>query len=130
MKDDFIIAAKKDQRQWDIVEGIRKTLGSKNGDYTLLGIECHLCHEKGHISLDCKVYSEIKGNLGQEWLRKMKEQEWENDEGNKRAEARHQDVQIKEERVRHQDSSIESEDNDSQTDIRMFNAIEKNYKKN
>lgn len=31
----------------------------------------------------------------------MKEQEWDNGEGNKRAEARHQDVQIKEERVRH-----------------------------
>ena len=31
----------------------------------------------------------------------MKEQEWNNDEENERAEARHQNVQIKEERVRH-----------------------------
>jgi len=31
--------------------------------------------------------------------------------------------------LRHEDSSVESENNDSMSDVRMFLAIEKNYKK-
>ena len=39
-----------------------------------------MCHEKGHISLECKMYSEIKGNMRHLWLKKMKENEWNNEE--------------------------------------------------
>ena len=87
MKEDFLSAAQKDIRQLEIIEGIQKRLASKAGDYTLLGIECHLCHEKGHISLDCKDYQEIKGNLGQQWLKKIQDTEWNNGEDNNNGEA-------------------------------------------
>ena len=43
------------------------------GDLSLLGIECALCKTLGHIALDCVQFEEIRGNLRQQWLKRMKD---------------------------------------------------------
>ena len=58
---------------------------TKNGkDYTLLGIECCLCKELGHISIDCKKFALMKGNMAGKYLKEMNEEEEESVEESER----------------------------------------------
>jgi hypothetical protein len=43
------------------------------GDLSILGVSCQLCKTLGHIALDCAQFEEIRGNLRQRWLKKMKD---------------------------------------------------------
>jgi len=37
----------------------------------MLGIECYICNEKGHLFTNCQRFTDIKGNLSQDLIKKM-----------------------------------------------------------
>jgi hypothetical protein len=37
----------------------------------MLGIECYLCKETGHISIDCGKFHLMKGNMAGKYLKEM-----------------------------------------------------------
>ena len=65
---DFIEAASRHQGQIEIFEEVKRKLNesySTKEDLTLLGTECYLCKEKGHMATECIQFATVKGNLRQ-----------------------------------------------------------------
>ena len=43
-------------------ERIKRTIKTTR-DLSIIGIQCYVCKEKGHLSVDCKQFDKIRGNL-------------------------------------------------------------------
>jgi hypothetical protein len=84
---DFLEAAERFNKQLQIYEDIKRVLNSPiqgltkselakrvfPGDLSLLGVVCQVCSVPGHVAMDCSRFGEIRGNLRQHWLKKMKD---------------------------------------------------------
>ena len=90
---DFLALASRHPNQQDLYDSLHATLLTPAprlpnavpkrfhpGDLSILGVECQLCKTLGHIALDCAQFEEIRGNLRQRWLKKMKDHQVRQDE--------------------------------------------------
>lgn len=89
---------------------------------SLLGVECYICHKKGHISINCTNFDTIRGNLRQAWLKKMKEHATAKDQQRSKSEKKlKKDFSL--------DEYVEDEDDeDRKSVVDMFQFLEKRYK--
>ena len=61
-REDFFRLAKDDEESLVIFEAIKKKIRKKR-NISSIGIVCYICGKMGHISLDCKQFPKVKGNI-------------------------------------------------------------------